>query len=215
MLTRSPPDSVLAPAAVRSNNPVFPVAETGMNNTMLARLHYWFSQLLTRIHLDQAAVAQLRRAIAADPHYAKAWRSLGFMLGNRGGNAEAVNILEHALTIEDDAITRFNLGYLYHGQQRTADAIAQFRRVVIMMPLNDRAWYGLGTCLQDAGDFAASVAPLEEAAKLQYFNPHAGYHLALAWHKLEKHAKFLAEVERVKSFDPRMAETMERDFGKH
>ena len=185
-----------------------------MNNTMLARLQYWFSQLLTRIHLDQAAIAQLRLAVAADPRYAKAWRSLGFMLGTREEKEEAINVLEHALTIEDDAITRFNLGYLYHGQKRTSEAIAQFRRVVTLMPLNDRAWYGLGTCLQDAGDFAASVAPLEEAAKLQYFNPHAGYHLALAWHKLGERDKCTAEFERVKSFDPRMAETMERDFGR-
>ena len=184
-----------------------------MNDTMLARLHYWFSQLLTRIHLDQRAITQLRLAVAADGHYAKAWRSLGFMLGNRGSHDEATSILEHALTLEEDAVTRFNLGYLYHGQKRTSEAIGQFRRVVTLMPVNDRAWYGLGTCLQEAGDFAASVSPLEEATKLQYFNPHAGYHLALAWHKLGEHDKCSAEFERVKSFDPNMAQKMTLDFG--
>ncbi len=183
-----------------------------MNASLRARLHYWYSQLLTRIHLDARAVAQLRLAITADPRFAKAWRSLGFMLGNRGRDAEAIEVLERALIIEDDAVTRFNLGFLYHGQKRMPEAIGQFRRVVTAMPVNDRAWYGLGICLQEMDDFAGSVEPLQEAARLQYFNPHAGYQLGLAWHKLGEQEKCAAEFERVKSFDPRMAAQMQRDF---
>lgn len=183
-----------------------------MKSSLCARLHYWYSQFLTRIHLDTRAVTQLRLAVSADPRFAKAWRSLGFMLGNRGLDAEAIEVLEKALIIEDDAVTRFNLGFLYHGQKRMIEAISQFRRVVAAMPVNDRAWYGLGICLQEMGDFAGSVEPLQEAARLQYFNPHAGYHLGLAWHRLGQQEKCSAEFERVKSFDPRMAEQMQRDF---
>ena len=183
-----------------------------MNALLLARLHYWNSQLLTRIHLDKQAVAQLRLAVAADPRFAKAWRSLGFMLGNHSREGEAIEVLERALAMEEDAVTRFNLGFLYHGQNRMKEAIGEFRQVVVAMPANDRAWYGLGICLQELGDFAGSVEPLQEAARLQYFNPHAGYHLGLAWHKLGQQEKCAAEFERVKSFDPRMAEQMQRDF---
>lgn len=54
--------------------------------------------------------------------------------------------------------------------------------------------------------------PLEETVKIQYFNPHAGYHLALAWFKLGERDKCQAEFERVKSFDPKMAAQMAQEF---
>lgn len=183
-----------------------------MNDFLRAQLHYWYSQLLTRIHLDERAIVQLHHAVAADPQNMKSWRSLGFMLGNLGRDTDAIEVLERVLAIEDDAVTRFNLGFLYHGQKRTTEAISQFKQVVTAMPVNDRAWYGLGICLQELGDFAGSVEPLQEAARLQFFNPHAGYHLGLAWHRLGEQEKCAAELERVKSFDPNMAAQMHRDF---
>ncbi len=88
------------------------------------------------------------------------------MLGNRGRDTEAIEVLERALAMEDDAVTRFNLGFLYHNQKRMPEAIGQFRQVVTAMPVNDRAWYGLGICLQEMGDFAGSVEPLQEAVVL-------------------------------------------------
>jgi len=185
-----------------------------MNNATRARLHYYYSQLLTRIHLDDRAVEQLRSAVATDPACVKAWRSLGFMLAARGQHAEAITAFQTALRSGgDDPITRFNLGFIFHGQKRFGEAIAEFEQVVKASPKNDRAWYGLGMCHQDSGDYAKSVVPLQEASKLQYFNPHAGYHLALAWHKLGEHDKCQAEFDRVKSFDPKMASKMAQDFG--
>lgn len=184
-----------------------------MNDSFRASLLYYYSQLLIRIHLDATAIAQLRLAVEADPRYARAWRSLGFMLAAKGGAEEAINALQNALQLEDDAVTRFNLGFIYHGQKRLTEAIAEFERAVAMSPKNDRAWYGLGVCLQDCGDYEKSVAPLQQATRLQYFNPHAGYHLALAWHKLGEHEKCRMEFERVQSFDPKMAARMQQDLG--
>ena len=185
-----------------------------MNNATRARLHYFYSQALTRVHLDERAIEQLRRAVAIDPACVRAWRSLGFMLASRGRTADAIAAFQTALKLDgNDPVTRFNLGFIYHGQKLFIEAIAEFDQVVKASPKNDRAWYGLGVCHQDDGDFAASVAPLQEASKLQYFNPHAGYHLALAWHKLGEHEKCEAEFDRVKSFDPKMAAKMAQDFG--
>jgi Flp pilus assembly protein TadD len=187
-----------------------------MNNSAHALLLYYYSQLLTRIHLDRQAVTQLRRAVAIDRHCVRAWRSLGFMLASQGRTEEAATALGTALEIGgDDPVTRFNLGFIFHGQGRIAEAIAEFEQVVAAAPKNDRAWYGLGICHQDSGDFAKSVAPLQEAVKIQYFNPHAGYHLALAWFKLGERDKCQAEFERVKSFDPKMAAQMAQEFGAH
>ncbi len=185
-----------------------------MNNATRALLRYYYSQLLTRIHLDEFAIGQLRIAVSADRNCARAWRSLGFMLANGGKTDEGISSLLRALEIEgDDAVTRFNLGFIYHAQRRIPEAIAQFEQTTALSPKNDRAWYGLGICHQDQGEFEKSVAPLQEAAKLQYFNPHAGYHLALAWFKLGDRVKCEAEFERVRSFDPKMAAKMQHDFG--
>lgn len=185
-----------------------------MNNATRASLLYYYSQILTRIHLDDMAIEKLQGAVMIAPRFVKAWRSLGFMLASRGRTAEAITALQTSLSLDrEDPVTRFNLGFIYHGQKRIAEAIGEFEKVVVAAPKNDRAWYGLGVCHQDNGDFARSVAPLQEAAKLQYFNPHAGYHLALAWHKLGEHDKCQAEFERVKSFDPKMAAAMAQEFG--
>lgn len=186
-----------------------------MNNATRALLRYYYSQVLTRVHLDDLAIEQLRIAVSEDRSCARAWRSLGFMLATRGKPGEAIDALLRALEFEgNDSVTRFNLGFIYHEQKRIPDAIAQFEQAVALSPKNDRAWYGLGICHQDRGEFDKSVAPLQEAARLQYFNPHAGYHLALAWHRLGERAKCEAEFERVRSFDPKMAEKMQQDFVK-
>lgn len=183
-----------------------------MSNAAKALIHYYFSQLLTRIHMDDRAIVELERAVAVDRSCVRAWRSLGFMRANRKLEAEALDAMQRALALEEDPVTRFNLGYLYHRMGRLPDAIAEFERVVAVSPRNDRAWYGLGICHQELGNFEKSTAPLQEAAKLQYFNPHAGYHLALAWYKLGNEADCRKEFERVRSFDPKMAEKMALEF---
>jgi tetratricopeptide (TPR) repeat protein len=183
-----------------------------MRNSAKALIHYYFSQVLTRIHRDDRAIVELERAVAIDGACVRAWRSLGFMLANRNFGTRALEAMQRALALEDDPVTRFNLGYLYHQLGRRAEAIAEFERVVKASPRNDRAWYGLGVCHQELGSFDKSTAPLQEAAKLQYFNPHAGYHLALAWYKLGNEANCRKEFDRVRSFDPKMAERMAIEF---
>lgn len=185
-----------------------------MDNRTRASLHYFLSQWLVRLNFDGKAVEQLRLAVAADPACSRAWRSLGFLLANRGEQAVGISALQRALELDaGDAVTRFNLGFILHSQQRLPEAIDQFEKVVAAAPKNDRAWYGLGLCLQESGDFAKSVEPLRHATRLQHFNPHAGYHLALALHKLGEHKHAEAEFQRVRSFDPKMAAQMQRDFG--
>ena len=104
-----------------------------MNNATRALLRYYYSQLLTRIHLDELAIEQLRTAVSADRNCARAWRSLGFMLANGDRTDEAISSLLRALEIEgDDAVTRFNLGFIYHTQKRIPEAISQFEQATAL-----------------------------------------------------------------------------------
>ena len=110
-------------------------------------------------------------------------------------------------------MTRFNLAFVLHQMGRHDAAITEFQRTVTDTPTNDRAWYGLGLCLADVGRLEQAVDALRQAAKLQYFNPHAGHHLALALHKLGRADEAREEYERVNSFDPKAAEQLRLELG--
>jgi len=181
---------------------------------MLPWLHYTAAQVLSAFRLNHRAIDQFKAAIARDAGYADAWRSLGFLHGQLGDTKASVQCMQEALRIDPrDDVTRFNLGFVYHGAHRCRDAIAEFEQVVRTSPNNDRAWYGLGLCCEELGEREMAVAALQQAAKLQYFNPHAGYHLALLYHKLGEHEKAFAEYERVKSYDPKFADQIRRETG--
>ena len=177
-------------------------------------LHYTAAQVLSAFRLNRMAIDEFKAAIACSPGYADAWRSMGFLHGQLGNTDASVQCLKEALRIDpSDDVTRFNLGFIYHGIHHYQDAIVEFEQVVGTSPNNDRAWYGLGLCREQIGEREKAVGALKKAAKLQYFNPHAGYHLALLYHKLGEHEKALAEYERVKSYDPKFAEQIRRETG--
>ena len=46
----------------------------------------------------------------------------------------------------------------------------------------------------------------QEAARLKPSNAYAGYQLAGVWHRLGQRDKLSAEYERIKGFDPKVAE---------
>lgn len=185
-----------------------------MNSTLRPWLRFRLAQLLTFFGGNRRAIAQLRLGLAEDPRQQKMWRYLAFVLCTQKENDAALEAFAHALRLDPaDAATRFNLGFLLHQLGRLDEAAAHFDEVTRRAPTIDRAWYGLGLILLKQNDFRRAAEKLQEAARLQYFNPHAGYHLAFAWHKLGEHDKARAEYERVKSFDPKAAEQMKRDFG--
>ena len=44
-------------------------------------------------------------------------------------------------------------------------------------------------------------------------NPYAGYQLAGVWHRLGRRDKLRAEYERIKGFEPKVAERIRMEFG--
>ena len=177
-------------------------------------LRFKLAQGLTLLGKDASAVDVLASLAAETPGYVQAWRHLGFLHAKHGRDAAAAEALARAVAIvPGDAATRFNLGFVLHRLGRTDEAIAEYRRVIEATPNNDRAWYGLGVCLCEQGKWAEAVEPLREAAKQQYFNPHAGMQLALAYHRLGRRDDLKAEYERVKSFEPKFAEQIRRETG--
>lgn len=144
--------------------------------------HYYAAQLLSFMGLHDRAISEYKAAIACDPRFAPGWRCVGFLHTQGSRHSDAIGAFEEALRLNPaHGDTRFNLAFLLHHLNRCSEAIAEFERVVKNSPNHDRAWYGLGLCRQQIGDTAGAIEALKEAACLQYFNPHAGYHLALAY----------------------------------
>ena len=185
-----------------------------MSDRLKPWLHYTVAQVLCALRLNAPAEAQFRAAIDCDPGYADAWRALGFLLGQLGRAEHAIGCLVQALRIDSgDDVSRFNLAFMLHQSGRAAEAVAEFEQVIRTSPNNDRAWYGLGLCRDALGDAPGALAAVKEAARLQYFNPHAAYHLVRLLKALGEHDQARAEYQRLKSFDPKVAEQVSRDTG--
>lgn len=179
-------------------------------------LRYQYAQVLHVFKMQDAAIRQLRLVLEDQPGMQKAWRYLGFVLAEQKQDAAAIRAMEQAISIDpDDAVSRFNLGFALQQAKRLDEAAAQFDHAVRLLPTLDRAWYGWGLVLLELRQHEAAAEKLKEAARLQYFNAYASYYLALAYHKLGDAQNAAAEYQRVKSFDPKMASQMERDFGDH
>ena len=69
-----------------------------------------------------------------------------------------------------------------------------------------------GPSLAHEGRYEEAIARFREAARLQPFNPYAGYQVAAVLFKLGRRDEVRAEYERVKEFDPKVSELMRREF---
>jgi tetratricopeptide (TPR) repeat protein len=177
-----------------------------------AWIHYGLAQLVSIFRRYDVAIEEYRQVIALAPQDPRGWRCVGFLQAQQGRTSEAIDSFGEALRIDpSDSNTRFNRAFLFHQAQRFDEAIPEFERVVADNPNNDRAWYGLGLCLEHQGALEKAVDALKEAAKIQYFNPHAAHHLALLYHRLGRHEELLAEYERVNGFDPKTAALIKQD----
>jgi tetratricopeptide (TPR) repeat protein len=100
-----------------------------------------------------------------------------------------------------------------HGRGDDNGAIAQYTEVIRLMPSLDRAWYGLGAIYHARRDWPKAIPHLQEAARLQYFNPYAGHLLATAYHFSGQPEKAREEWQRVQGFDPKVGAQIAREIG--
>jgi tetratricopeptide (TPR) repeat protein len=86
------------------------------------------------------------------------------------------------------------IGFLLAEREELQSAIDAFERALAANAGVDRAWYGLGLSL-------AQLGRLEEAAG------------KFEGHRLGRRDKVRAEYERIKGFDPKVAERIRTEFG--
>jgi eukaryotic-like serine/threonine-protein kinase len=110
---------------------------------------------LGRIHsgtgLRDLAIQEFHRAQELDHHNAAALLGMADTYAFAGRNQEAEDLYKKASAMRPDADGHYRLGSFYYSQHRFAEAAAQFRRVIELLPDHGTAHTSLGTTLLSLG----------------------------------------------------------------
>ena len=110
----------------------------------------------------------MRKAVALDPNYGRAYTNLGAALAKSGDFAEAVDVFEKALALEPNSLAaHMNLGLALREKGDLEAALEHLRRVASGDPDNAGVHYELGQTLRQSGDLAGAVAAFEKALEIE------------------------------------------------
>ena len=111
-----------------------------------ALTHQWYAYLLSALGRHDEAIAEVRRAVAAEPRSLNTNTALGYVLYVARRYDEAATELSRTLEIDPDfAQARRNLALVRVQQHRIGDAVAALERVVAInrespMAMGELAW---------------------------------------------------------------------------
>ncbi|WP_028772783.1 tetratricopeptide repeat protein [Shewanella waksmanii] len=88
---------------------------------------------------------------------------LGIALLAEGQTEQAIKVLSHAITLEDDPKNNYNLGIALFNQQQYTAAKTQFERTIELRPTMHSAWLFLGKVHQQQGQVASAIAAFKQA----------------------------------------------------
>ena len=178
-------------------------------------INYAAGQLWALLRRNERAIAAFRRCTAVDPAHVAAWRMIGFLCQqDERRHGEALLAFERAVELApDDAVSRYNFGFLLHRQGELEHALAQMTAAVRLRPALDQAWYGCGLLLSELGRAHEAVEALKCAVELQPFNGSASYALCRACQAVGDEEGLLAEYRRIGQYDPRTARRLEKEMG--
>jgi tetratricopeptide (TPR) repeat protein len=114
---------------------------------------------------------------------------------------------------ERSAADWFNYAFVLEQLDRLGDAEAAFRKAVALDDKLDRAWYGLGLTLIRAQRYDEAAKALERTTQLQPMSPHGWYQLARVHVDRQSPEKALKVIRHLKTFEPKVAEQLERETG--
>lgn len=186
-----------------------------MSTALGPAINYAAGQLWALLRRNERAIAAFRRCTAVDPARVAAWRMIGFLCQqDERRHDEALLAFEWAVELApDDAVSRYNFGFLLHRQGELEHALAQMTAAVRLRPALDQAWYGCGLLLSELGRPQEALVALRRAVELQPFNGSASYALCRACQVVGDEEGLLAEYRRIGQYDPRSARRLEKEMG--
>lgn len=154
------------------------------------------AQMMIRGGLEDAAVAELKRAVALDPRLPQTHFLLGQSALFRGQLDDAVKHLKEELALSPShAMAMDRLGDAYLRQGKTAEAIAVLQRSTWVNPLFSGPYILLGRAHLGTGNLGGAEGNLRKAVDLDPNNRAAHYLLGQVLKRLGRDADAAKEFE--------------------
>jgi tetratricopeptide (TPR) repeat protein len=158
------------------------------------------------------AYAHFKAAIQADPGYAASYGNLAVLYRDAGLQAEAEQLLRHAVAMEASDVPLHTLHQLLTEQGRTAEAQRFAQALRAGRERDPYHWIGLGLRHLDDGDVRGAIGALEHARDLASGFDEIHRYLALAYARAGETRKARDELALVASLtgDNRMVSKLKR-----
>lgn len=195
-------------------------------NPNLVHVHKVLAEVYRSIGEYELAIIRYRLALGNEPTNPDLWNKLGNVYLEKGDNYQAENCFAKAGELGGAAgatkkveASEMQMGMFYMKEKRYADAANQFKTVADKSPLNEQAWYRMGTAYfawgederlkGNAGEasrhFGEAAAALKKAKEVNPQLADASYNLGLTYLKQGKTLEAQKEWEYTVTVDPKYA----------
>jgi tetratricopeptide (TPR) repeat protein len=158
--------------------------------------HLVTAQMLVRLEQEDLADAELRQAIAKDPHIPQAHYLLGQAAIFRGRFAEARELLERELALNPGhAMALYRLGDAFTREARWDEAIAALQKSIWLQPHFSGPYILLGRSYMKKGQPATAEGMLRRAIQYDPNNKAAHYLLGQLLQQAGRAEEARAELE--------------------
>jgi tetratricopeptide (TPR) repeat protein len=161
-----------------------------------AAAHLTAAQMLIRVNLDEAAAAELKRALDKDPRLPQARFLLGQIALFRGRLEESAEWTRAELDVNPgNAMAWYQLGDVHVRQARWDEAIVTLQRSLWLNPFYSGPYILLGRAYVKTGQTATAEGMLRRGIQYDPNNRTAHYMLAQLLQQLGRHDEAKAEFE--------------------
>jgi len=148
-----------------------------------------------------------RRVINTSPDFHSAYHGLGLLAYKVGKPALAVDLISHAIILDNTiAIYHCNLCEMLRQQGRLDEAISAGRQAVALAPDDTHAFYNLGLVQADCKDWSAAVESYQRVLALNPGHGLASNNLGAALEVIGKTEEALEAYTRAVAINPQHAE---------
>jgi tetratricopeptide (TPR) repeat protein len=172
---------------------------------------YWLARLDYDNQLFPDAIAKLKRVIAIDASFLRAYDNLGLSLEGAGRRDEALQAFEKAIELNQaqqlpSPWPSLNLGTMLYRLGRTDEAEKHLREAVRIDPDLAQAQYQLGSLLEARGALEQGLAHLSRAAELDPSDPKPHYALGRLYRRTGDDERARAALRRFSELEKKRKE---------
>ena len=197
-------------------------------NPNLVHVHKTLADVYRTLGEYELAIIRYRLALGNEPMNPDLWNKLGDVYLEKGDQFQAQNCFQKAQELSAGGAPKgqqessLQLGLFYLKEKRYQEAINEFKAVAEKNPLNEQAWFRIGTTYLSWAEDEQLKRNNSEAARLygeaatalkkaKEVNPQmadASYNLGLAYLKLGKTLDAQREWEYTTTIDPKNARAL-------